>query len=92
MAGINVGHQVPLINSQDEKAMKKKVLYNCSGNRVCRYGIVAQAADVTAQAVATVRNRQKTITSKTGCDSAGQPGFLQYAEGVKGFNSAERPV
>ncbi len=47
---------------------------------------VAQAADVTAQAVATGLRPLKRHHQQAGCDPARQLAF-QYAEGIKGFNS-----
>lgn len=47
---------------------------------------VAQAADVTAQAVATWSATAKDTTSKLVVTPLGSLAF-QYAEGVKGFNS-----
>ncbi len=47
---------------------------------------VAQAADVTAQAVATGQQQPKDTTSKLVVTPLGSPAF-QYAEGIKGFNS-----
>ncbi len=47
---------------------------------------VAQAADVTAQAVATWSATAKDTTSKLVVTPLGSLAF-QYAEGIKGFNS-----
>ncbi len=47
---------------------------------------VAQAADVTAQAVATGLRPLKDTTSKLVVTPLGSLAF-QYAEGIKGFNS-----
>lgn len=47
---------------------------------------VAQAADVTAQAVATWSATAKKHHQQAGCDPLGSLAF-QYAEGIKGFNS-----
>lgn len=65
--------------------MKKKVLAIALVTAFTGMG-VAQAADVTAQAVATVCDCQKGHDQQACGDPLGSPAF-QYAEGVKGFNS-----
>ncbi len=65
--------------------MKKKVLAIALVTVFTGTG-VAQAADVTAQAVATGQQQPKDTTSKLVVTPLGSPAF-QYAEGIKGFNS-----
>ena len=72
--------------AQEEKAMKKKVLAIALVTVFTGMG-VAQAADVTAQAVATwSATAKKDTTSKLVVTPLGSLAF-QYAEGIKGFNS-----